>query len=371
MDSLLIVTSFSAQLYGKRGGRVARKLTEIQKEVTLMKTTVRGIILNFNQGEQTRLDRLMGDYCATIRWSYKRLLEGEGELFLNIAADSVKTENSFRYNRITVPVYLAQKLSQKTGKVNGHNYRQMVIDYLKKGKAYQVEILRENNRYYVHVTIEENPVDTYKPYNGVYGVDTNPHGLGITNVDYLGQYRGSRFLNQGEWRYARTNRRLNLIGEVAGELVLEAKHQGKALAVEDLKFSDDKSVSVKFNRLSHNFIWSKFLQAVERRAIREGVPLIKVKPPYTSVIGILKYQQQYGISNHEAAGYVIGRRALGYSEERIPAQLLRFLTKSEHKTFHNQTNWKQWSLIEKSVFKILKQKGVNNLVSWQHFEKIV
>jgi len=478
-----------------------------------MKTTIKGVILSFGQGEQVILDKLMGDYMAAVRWSYKRLLEGKNvqdlrimvqrkflpnsrqandavyeaqstissqqellkinhqdavakvnsiqkklgkaknpnkienltrkltkwqrkltyweafikantlppvvfgtrelflrrckgliskeewkqarsnrylsrgdaakggnlnarislkanQLYLDIATEAIKTEKTVRYNRITVPIYLAQKLSKKSKGINGRNYRQMVIDYLKTGQAYQVEIIREHKRYYVHVTIEEKEATPY-PSSGVIGVDTNPDGLGIAEVDYYGQYRGSSFIRQSEWTYARSNRRLNLIGETAKEIVLKAKSKGKALAIEDLKFRDDKSISTKFNRLSHGFVWSKFLHTVERNALRQGVPLIKVKPPYTSVIGILKYQAQYGISNHEAAGYVIGRRALGYSEEKIPKQFIKYLTKKQLETFSQQTNWKQWSLVQKQVINNvnLKRKEVKTLVSWQHLRK--
>ena len=295
----------------------------------------------------------------------------DNKLYLDIAIEAVKTKNLVRFKRITLPIYLAQKPSKKSGKVNGRNYRQMVIDYLQTGKAYQVEIIRENNRYYVHVTIEETETAPYSLTNGFLGIDTNPDGLGVADVDYLGQYGGSYFLHQGEWTYARSNRRLKLIGEVAKSIVMRAKYEGKGIAVEDLDFRDDKSISAKFNRISHGFVWSKFLNFIERDCLRDGVPLKKVKPPYSSVIGILKYQSQYGISNHEAAGYVIGRRALGYSEEKIPAIFLKFLTKKQAENFSKQTNWKQWSLVQKGIIKQLNsnKKEVKSLVSWQHLRK--
>jgi len=74
------------------------------------------------------------------------------------------------------------------------------------------------------------------------------------------------------------------------------------------------------------------------------------------VIGILKYQSQFGISNHEAAGYVIGRRALGYSKEKLPLIFLKFLTKKQSESFSEQTNWKQWSLVQKGIIKQLNSK---------------
>ncbi|MFZ5688068.1 MAG: hypothetical protein ACOY9Y_07775 [Bacillota bacterium] len=117
-----------------------------------------------------------------------------------------------------------------------------------------------------------------------------------------------------------------MIGEAAAVVVDMAKQLNCTLAAEDQRFKNDKSVTAEFNRMSHGFVWSKFLQAVERRAAHAGVPLIKVKPPFTSTTGILKYQPQYGISNHQAASYVIARRALGYRVERVPKPLLhRFI----------------------------------------------
>ena len=297
-----------------------------------------------------------------------RLYVVNGQIVMDIATTPIPSGNAVRYNRITVPVYLAQKPSKKTGKINGLNYRQMVLDYLKTGEAYQVEMIRENDKYYIHVAIEETIPETYTSYNGLYGVDTNPDGLGIASLDYLGQFRGHMWMSQGEWTYARSNRRLNLIGEQAKLLVNMAQESGKGLAVEDLDFKQDKDVSAKFNRMSHGFVWSKFLEAVERKALRDGVPLIKVKPTFTSVIGILKYQHQYGSSNHESAAYVIGRRALGYDYEKVPRSLVDEFVKDKD-GFSYINNWKQWSAIKKAILKSLKKKGVKSLVSWQHLKK--
>ncbi|AEF93879.1 transposase, IS605 OrfB family [Desulfotomaculum nigrificans CO-1-SRB] len=293
-----------------------------------------------------------------------RLYEMNGQIYLDIAAEPTGTG---RYKRITVPVYLAHKPSKKTGKINGRSYRQMVLDYLKTGSSYQVEIIRKDGRYYIHVTIEEDMPDPYHAHGAV-GVDTNPDGLGIALTDCLGQYRGSQWLGQGEWTYAKSNRRNNLIGEKAKKIVALAKETGGALAVEDLKFKHDKSVTAKFNRMSHGFVWSKFLAYIDRCAAREGVPVIKVKPAFTSAIGILKYQHQYGLSNHQAAALVIARRGLGFDYERIPKRLVdRFIKAKEG--FKKLNNWQQWSAVKKAILKQLKKKGVNSLVSWQVHRK--
>lgn len=300
-----------------------------------------------------------------------RLYNKDGDIYLDIAAEPVETGKVIRYNRITVPVYLAYKPSKKTGLINGRNYRQMVLDYLKTGNAYQVEIIRENGRYYIHVTIEEEIPVPYNANNGAIGVDTNPDGLGLARADYLGQFKESLWLSQGEWTYARGNRRDNLVGEAASLVVKMAKQLNCVLAVENLKFNNDKSVTAKFNRMSHGFVWSKFLQMVDRSAAREGVPLAKVPPPFTSVIGILKYQQQYGISNHEAAAYTIARQGLGNRNEKVPKQLVQKFVKKKA-TFALLTNWKQWSSVKKAVIAAIKKqtkREVKSLVSWQHHRK--
>jgi len=300
-----------------------------------------------------------------------RLYTIDGDIYLDIAAEPYETGKVIRYNRVTVPVYLAHKPSKKTGRMNGCDYRQMVLNHLKTGDAYQVEIIRKNGRYYIHVTIEEGIPQVYTARNGTIGVDTNPNGLGIARADCLGRYRESLWLPQGEWTYARSNRRDNLIGETAAFVVELAKQSNSTLAVEVLAFKDSKSVTAKFNRMSHSFVWSNFLEKVERIAARAGVPLVKINPPFTSTIGILKYQRQYGISNHEAAGYVIAKRALGYNIEKVPKSLInRFI--EEKDSFIQLSNWKQWSTIKKSIISVIKKQTrqeVHSLVSWQHYRK--
>ncbi|HUW64915.1 MAG TPA: hypothetical protein VMW83_09515 [Spirochaetia bacterium] len=120
-----------------------------------------------------------------------RIIVIDGRIYLEIAAEMVETKKSVRYKRITVPIYLAQKPSKKTGLINGLNYRRMVLDYLKTGGAYQVEIIRRNDRYYVHVTIEEEVLAVRVTRGGALGTDTNPDGLGLVRADYLGQFKES------------------------------------------------------------------------------------------------------------------------------------------------------------------------------------
>jgi hypothetical protein len=72
--------------------------------------------------------------------------------------------------------------------------------------------------------------------------------------------------------------------------------------------------------MSHNFVYRRLLEAIERRAIRCGVAIKKVHPAYTSLQGKYKYATALGLSFHQAAAFVIARRGLGF-HERIPAKI--------------------------------------------------
>jgi len=66
---------------------------------------------------------------------------------------------------------------------------------------------------------------------------------------------------------------------------------------------------------------------LERKCHEKGIEFRKVNPAFTSVQGRLKYRQMFNIPVHEAAAYVIGRRALGFNEkvsiDKLPKQMGR------------------------------------------------
>ena len=287
---------------------------------------------------------------------------------LEITTDVINPNG--RYSKITMPLYVARKLSKKTGAVNGQDYYAMMRKFLSTGKAYQVEILRKNSRYFVHISIEEEPakINTYVS-NGVMGIDTNPDGLAMCHIQTDGNPLSFSWFGEGKLQDVSTSKRLNLIGNLVKEIVLKAKDQGAPIVVENLKFVKDKEVSAKFNRMSHSFCYRKILEGLERRCLREGVEFINVHPAYTSLIGRLKYQQQYHISVHQSAALVIARRGLGIKNETVPDQLIKLcVNPKDILNFKKQTNWKQWSAIQKTVTNILKKKG-GKLVSWLDYRK--
>ncbi len=290
--------------------------------------------------------------------------------FLEIS--TLNRDKNNRAIKIQIPLYLPQKQSKKTGKINGRNYRQMVLDYLEIGEAYKVELIKIQCKIYVHITIDESKMREYKEIytrdNGIIGIDTNPDGFALTKVDKDGNYKWSTYLKQGELLYARTNRRDNLCGEPARDVIEIAKTKKCAIAIEDLNFKDDREVKKKFRRIKDQFAYKKLLTNIESKAKREGIEIIKVKPQYTSKIGLYKYSHQYGLNIHESAALVIARRAYGYNYEKVPKPLKdRLLTDKEKLTFNNKNNWKQWSIIDKKI----KKKGGENPGLWQRNRKSI
>lgn len=298
-----------------------------------------------------------------------RIIIKNNMTFLEISTLDRNKNN--RAIKIQVPLYLPQKLSKKTGKINGRNYRQKVLDYLDTGEAYRVELIKKEGKIYCHITIDESKIREYREIhtidNGIIGIDTNPDGFALTKLDIKGNYKCSTYLKQHELLYARSNRRDNLCGELAKKVIEIAKAEGCGIAIEDLKFKNDRDVKSKFARIKGQFVYSKLLSNLESKAKREGVQIIKVKPQFTSKIGLYKYSHQYGLNVHQSAALVIGRRAFDYNE-KVPKLLKeKLLTEEETIKFNNKNNWKQWSIISNKI----KRKGGENPGLWQRNRKYI
>jgi len=265
--------------------------------------------------------------------------------------------------KVLLPIYIPQKLSKKTGKVNGIHYRDMFLEYLKTGEAYQVEIMKRSGRYYVHITFEmQKPKIIYTGHNGMIGIDTNPNGFALTMIDNKGNYKWHTYLKQHELTYTKGNRRENLCGELVAQVMLIAKTYHCGISIENLKFKNDKDVSKKFARIKNNFIYSKLLTMLENACYRQRVELVKVHPAYTSKIGLYKYCHQYGMVVHNGASMVIARRSYKF-KEKVPNILKdNFVEEKYKEKFNLYHEWKRWSMIDKNIKK--ERKEVNKPDFW-------
>jgi IS605 OrfB family transposase len=204
-------------------------------------------------------------------------------------------------------------------------HQERLREHLEDGGIYSIELIRgRDNKYRVHITFDELlPYQVVSFKNGACGVDLNPDGIALTETSSCGNLISSEWIALPELTYSNKNQRDNLIGETATEVVRIATSLGKGLVIESLNFVK-KNKGKQFNRMSHNFVYRRLLESIERKAKKCGVALKKVNPAYTSVIGKYKYATLYGLSFHQAAAFVIARRGLGF-RERIPKKIQRLI----------------------------------------------
>ena len=104
-------------------------------------------------------------------------------------------------------------------------------------------------------------------------------------------------------------------------MVSLAEGHGVAIATERLrhlpKGRRGDGSGKAFRRKAHRFAYRSLLRKVHSLARKRGVEVVEVNPQDTSTMGMLKYAPQLHLSKDVAAAYVIGRRALGFTE-RLP-----------------------------------------------------
>ncbi|MHC1682402.1 MAG: IS200/IS605 family accessory protein TnpB-related protein [Clostridiaceae bacterium] len=293
-----------------------------------------------------------------------RVVVKNGETFLQITtleattkepklkSDGTYTKPGPAYTKILTPIYIPEKLSKKTGKINGFNYKESLLNQVIQENPYQVELLLKNGKIYAHITFElERPETICTGHNYTIGIDTNPDGLALTMVDNKGNYKWHCYLKDQKLLTAKGNKRVNLCGELTKKVIEIAKTYHCAIAVEDLKFINDRDVKSKTARKTAQFCYRKLLTMVESACYKNGVELLKVKPQYTSKIGLYKYCHQYGMDVHNGAAMVIARRSYGF-KEKVPKVYRSFFISA---CYSNQ--WSNWSNVSKRIREILRENN--------------
>ncbi|MBU3174739.1 transposase, partial [Clostridium estertheticum] len=116
-----------------------------------------------------------------------------------LKSDGSFTKSKITYKKILTPLYIPQKLSKKTGKINGFNYKDKLLMQVVNENPYQVELLLRDGKIYAHVTFElEKTEVTNTCHNFIIGIDTNPDGLALTMIDNKGNYKWHYYLKNTE-----------------------------------------------------------------------------------------------------------------------------------------------------------------------------
>ncbi|MDQ0246103.1 IS605 OrfB family transposase [Bacillus fengqiuensis] len=256
-------------------------------------------------------------------------------------------------------------------------------------EPYTIELKIRNGKCYVLLTYDiavygkELTYGDDIPSERVAGMDINIDKIAVSILTREGRRLESKTFYCHEMEYVRGNRRSNIAGEMAKEIIdyLLSWNVG-VFILEELNIKQTHDTNKTFNRKTTQFAYRKMHKALMARGLKDGFTIKQVNPAYTSVIGRFKYSHMYGLSVHEAASFVIGRRGLGM-DEKIPKKLLQhlkekvkphliallgsmeesekanksgkqkrqflaLLLKNIH-TFKEHHNWKLWNVIHKTL----------------------
>ena len=233
-------------------------------------------------------------------------------------------------------------------------FRDNLNTLLLSGDAYNVRIRRKDETKYA-VTIDYETLDTptiFTRNNGVLGVDSNPTNIAICCVSTNGNRIWSKTLPNTRMFYGSKDKTNYEIALLIKEIVSLAVENHCAVSAENLRFKKDYIKGRRrWNRIKSNFVWKSFLELLERKCLENGVEFIKVNPAFTSVQGKLKYQGMFNVPVHEAAAYVIGRRALEFNErisvyqcrrKEVKKVVLQTMQEEGKDLNHRQYNWTLW-----------------------------
>ncbi|MCD8508874.1 MAG: IS200/IS605 family accessory protein TnpB-related protein, partial [Bacillus sp. (in: Bacteria)] len=210
--------------------------------------------------------------------------------------------------------------------------------------------LEDHGDYYIVkclMDVEPTPFVNYAKTEGVIGVDLNVDHFAISSINGIGQLMDS-FSMKFDLHGKTSGQVIKMIeAEVIG-LVDYAAQQHKPIVIEKLNITKAKVNTPygnkKANRLKSQFAYKIMIKAIKSRAEKMGVEVLEVNPAYTSQIGKMKYMRRLGISIHEAASFVIARRAMGF-KEKLPPVLHSFVPEKKQGLHH----WAQWAAVSSSL----------------------
>jgi IS605 OrfB family transposase len=180
---------------------------------------------------------------------------------------------------------------------------------------------------------------------GCLGLDINPGVIGWTYVDGDGnlKHHGQFRLNLHGRKSGQTEATLH---DVIKQIVLIAQSLQCPIAIENLDFSAKKSQmreqGRRYARMLSGFVYGQFTLILEQKSQMAGIELIKVNPAYSSLIGLVKFMRQYGLSSDTAAAMVLARRAMRLSE-RVPNHRAYAGVKSA------KHSWSAWHSLHKKL----------------------
>lgn len=151
---------------------------------------------------------------------------------------------------------------------------------------------------------------------GCLGLDINAGFITCTDVKKDGTFLKSKDYYYGDLPQEEA------VKTIISRVFKKAKLEHYCVAIENISLTGKKSKGIAktnkgYNRMLSEFPYKRYREICESASVRSGVDLYIVDPAWTSVLGKEKYKDQFNLSVHQAAAYVIGRRALGFNEYKI------------------------------------------------------
>lgn len=231
---------------------------------------------------------------------------------------------------------------------------------LKSNKAVTVQIFRrrqKNDQWYIHLT-------TYLPQipwihifeNGALGIDQNANTIDVVYVKpdgNLGTHNGRRvifsFRVLDTWT---TGQRKAALRDIAAQIVTVAEQLGCAITLENLDFLKKKaglrnSGSKRYNRMLSGLVYDGFRTALHSRCDKRGVQIIYISPSYSSIEGMTVFMKKYGLNSASSAALIIGRRALGHKNIKLPKSFSNSLSVPVDSSRASRKVWvKYWEALK-------------------------
>ena len=175
-----------------------------------------------------------------------------------------------------------------------------------------------------------NSQKNYDSTEGCVAFDTNVDHLAYSELDGHGNLLHHHVIP------------FQVLSKALEEIFQYAKKTAKPIVMERLKDIKQKPMyqHKKLNEILSSFAYTKATMLAESKSNKYSIGLAKVNPAFTSQIGKFKYMRRYGISVHEAAALVIGRRGLGY-QNKLPKPMRHLIPDGKK----NRHHWSHWSYL--------------------------
>ena len=155
--------------------------------------------------------------------------------------------------------------------------------------------------------------------NGCIGVDSNYDCLAVTETDGSGNLLHHLIIPIDVTGKSGSNEQS--ISKALDQVFALCDKSHKPFAMESLSMKSKPHLYGGKKQNCHISLFSAntITWLAESKALRHEVACVFVSPAYTSQIGKMKYMRRFGLTVHEAASFVIARKAMGIRAERLPA----------------------------------------------------